>query len=104
MSSTLAPVVPGSQTGHPNGSNQAAWLDGAAKPLRVAEAPMPSPKPDQLLIKNHALAINPVDWKIQDYGIFIQKWPVILGCDVAGEVVEVGGEVQGFKVGDRVTA
>lgn len=42
--------------------------------------------------------------KIQDSGMFIQQWPNILGCDIAGEVSEVGSEVQRFKKGDRVFA
>jgi NADPH:quinone reductase-like Zn-dependent oxidoreductase len=54
------------------------------------------------VVKAHALAINPVDWKIQDHGIFIQNWPTVLGTDVAGEVYEVGSSVTAFKKGDRV--
>ena len=85
-------------------SNQAAWLDGAGKKLRVADATMPKVEPGHLIIRNKAIAINPVDWKIQDYGMFIQKWPTILGCDIAGEVAEVGEGVTAFKKGDRVTS
>ena len=85
-------------------SNQAAWLDGGGKKLRVADAPMPKAEAGKLVIKNKAIAINPVDWKIQDYGIFIQKWPTILGTDIAGEVVEVGEGVTEFKKGDRVAS
>ena len=85
-------------------SNQAAWLDGAGKQLRIAEAPMPKPGPDQVVIKNKAIAINPVDWKVQDTGFFIKNWPVVLGCDVAGDIVEVGDNVKKFKKGDRVAA
>lgn len=39
---------------------------------------------------------------MQDYGIFINKFPDILGCDAAGEVVEVGSAVQNVQVGHRV--
>lgn len=85
-------------------SNQAAWLDGKGSRLRVGDAPIPKPTPDNVIIKNHAIAINPVDWKIQDYGFFVQSWPFILGTDVAGEVVEVGENVKKFKKGDRVLA
>ncbi len=56
-------------------------------------------------IKNHAVAINPIDWMIQVLGnsIFRSiKYPFILGEDVAGEVVEVGNAVTRFNVGDRV--
>lgn len=84
--------------------NRAAYLDSAGKPFRVADAPMPKAKADHIVIQNKAIAINPVDWKIQDSGIFIQKWPIVLGCDVAGEVVEVGSDVKAFKVGERVCA
>ncbi|KAK4499172.1 hypothetical protein PRZ48_009685 [Zasmidium cellare] len=83
-------------------SNQAAWLDGKAQKLRVAPADIPKPGPDDVVIKNHAVAINPVDWKIQDYGLFIQSWPNVLGEDVAGEIHEVGSNVTQFKKGDRV--
>ena len=87
-------------------SNQAAYLDAAGKEFRIADAPMPKAIADHVIIKNHAIAINPVDWKVQATGFFIREnsWPVVLGCDVAGEIVEVGSDVKGFKVGDRVAA
>lgn len=39
---------------------------------------------------------------MQDYGAFIKTWPDIFGCDVAGEVVETGSNVQNLHVGQRV--
>ncbi len=42
-------------------TNRAAWLDGAAKKLRIDEADMPKPESDEIVIKNSAIAINPVD-------------------------------------------
>ena len=51
-------------------SNKAAWLKSAkANPLVVDDAPYYKPRKDQVLIKNAALAINPVDWKVQDSGM-----------------------------------
>ena len=85
-------------------SNQAAWLDGKGSPFRVGEAPMPKAGADNVVIRNKAIAINPVDWKIQDYGVFVQTWPMILGEDIAGEIVEVGENVKNLKKGDRVAA
>jgi NADPH:quinone reductase-like Zn-dependent oxidoreductase len=65
---------------------------------------MPVPGDDDIVIKNRALAINPADWKIQDYPSWLQTWPFLLGEDVAGEVYEVGKNVVKFKKGDRVMA
>lgn len=84
--------------------NQAAWLNTKGARVKVGPADMAKPGADELLVENHAVAINPVDYKQQDVGIFIQSYPTILGCDVSGTVVEVGSNVSGFKQGDRVLA
>ncbi|KAF2112553.1 oxidoreductase-like protein [Lophiotrema nucula] len=84
-------------------SNKAAWITAAkAHPFEVKEAPMPKAGANEVVIKNHAVAINPVDWKIQEWGIFLKEYPNILGTDVAGEIHEVGEGVTQFKKGDRV--
>jgi NADPH:quinone reductase-like Zn-dependent oxidoreductase len=50
--------------------------------------------------------LNPVDYKIRNHWIpdWPQALPIITGWDVAGVVVEIGSEVQNFKVGDEVYA
>ncbi|KAL3455927.1 chaperonin 10-like protein [Aspergillus heterothallicus] len=83
-------------------TNQAAWLVKAGSPLEVRDAPMPSPGRCEIVVKNAAVAINPLDNHMQDIGVFVQQWPTIIGCDVAGEVYEVGADVTRFKRGDRV--
>ena len=83
-------------------TNQAAWLKKAGTPLEVGEAPLPKPAENEIVVKNAAVAINPLDTHMQDVGVFIQQWPSIMGCDVAGEVYEVGPAVARFKKGDRV--
>ncbi|KAH8705158.1 putative quinone oxidoreductase [Talaromyces proteolyticus] len=84
-------------------SNKAAWLNKAGTPLEVGEAPLPVPGPNEIVIQNAAIAINPLDCHMQDHGVFVQQFPAIFGCDVAGIVSEVGTEAQGrFKKGDRV--
>ena len=84
-------------------SNQAAWLHEANTPLKVGEAPMPTARPLEIVIANAAIAICPLDTHMQKAGVFVQQWPAIFGCDVAGTVHEVGTEVQSrFKKGDRV--
>ncbi|KAI9686298.1 MAG: hypothetical protein M1820_010672 [Bogoriella megaspora] len=86
-------------------TNRAAFLTAAkAYPLTISAAPYPTPGPNELLIRNHAVAINPVDWGIQSLAIFPITYPAIIGFDVAGTVVEVGSSIDPaqFKVGDRV--
>ncbi|KAF2100486.1 oxidoreductase-like protein [Rhizodiscina lignyota] len=78
--------------------NQAAWLTEAkAKPLKVGDAEYYTPGADEVLIKNSALGINPVDWSI-----IYEKFPNVIGTDVAGEIVEVGKDVTHLKKGQRV--
>ncbi|PLB44472.1 putative zinc-binding alcohol dehydrogenase domain-containing protein cipB [Aspergillus steynii IBT 23096] len=83
-------------------ANQAAWIVKAGAPLEVGDAPLPTAGPGEIVVKNAAAAINPLDCHMQDSGVFVQQFPAILGCDVAGEVYEVGADVQRFKKGDRV--
>jgi NADPH:quinone reductase-like Zn-dependent oxidoreductase len=64
---------------------------------------MPTAGPNELVIRNAAVAINPLDCHMQSAGVFVKEWPAIFGCDVAGVVQEVGPAVSGrFNVGDRV--
>ncbi|KAJ4377536.1 hypothetical protein N0V83_000361 [Neocucurbitaria cava] len=83
-------------------TNRAAWLTKAGTPLEVSDAPMPTAGPGQIVVKNAAIAINPLDWHMRDRGDFVQQWPAIVGCDVAGKVHETGPDVGRFKKGDRV--
>ena len=84
-------------------TNSAAWLTEAKSvPFTIKSAPLASPGLSQILVKNHAIAINPIDGKLQYNAIYPIKYPTILGQDVAGEVVSVGPDVTRFKVGDRV--
>ena len=85
-------------------SNTAAYVvTEPQKHIEVGEAPCTKPAPNQVVIRNHAVAINPIDWKLPFFGNFGWiKYPAILGSDSAGEVVEVGSRVTRFKPGDRV--
>jgi zinc-binding alcohol dehydrogenase family protein len=55
-----------------------------------------------LLVKVHAISVNPVDTKVRAPKDQIETSPRILGWDAAGEVVAVGQLVEHFAVGDRV--
>lgn len=84
--------------------NQAVLHAEVGDKGKVTSVPISHAGPGQLLIKNHAVAINPVDWKMRDSGWRVGSWPTIYGVDLAGEVAEVGADVTSFKVGQRVIA
>ena len=86
-------------------SNNALWLPAKRGALALGPAPYPSPGADAIVVRNRAVAVNPVDAMTQAVGDFVFPWlkyPAIFGSDVAGEVVAVGGAVTRFKPGDRV--
>ncbi|MFK2904941.1 NAD(P)H-quinone oxidoreductase [Dyella ginsengisoli] len=77
---------------------------GDADVLTLVDAPDPSPRPHDLLIKVHAAGVNRADLLLRTghYGRPDFGDSNLIGLEVAGEVVAVGSEVRGFKVGDRV--
>ncbi|RSL89368.1 hypothetical protein CEP52_014934 [Fusarium oligoseptatum] len=73
-------------------------------PFEVKEIETPQPGPHELLIKNEAIAIQPIDAKIARVAMLPIPYPAILGSSFAGTVTAVGPEVTGFAVGDKVVA
>ena len=84
-------------------ANLAAILKQAKAQISLETRSIPTPGASQLLVKNYAVAINPVDWKIQDSSYFVTEYPNVLGSDVCGTVEAAGSDVKHFKKGDRVT-
>ncbi len=78
---------------------------GPSDVLQIGEIPRPQPGSRDVLIEVHASSVNPIDWKIRQgkqRGAIRYKFPVVLGMDVSGVVVEAGSKVKQFKVGDEV--
>lgn len=79
---------------------------GGTENLVVTEVPRPVVKEGEVLVKVHAISINPVDIKTRKglalYAKLKEDAPVILGWDIAGEVVEVGPGVTTLEEGDQV--
>ncbi|KAG2361294.1 chaperonin 10-like protein [Suillus spraguei] len=65
---------------------------------------IPSPRAGELLVKIQSAALNPVDYKIRNTGMFLTHYPAVLGSDIAGIVEEMGEGVDNFRKGDRVFA
>ena len=86
-------------------ANTAAWLRKRGGAFEIGPAPYTPPRENEIVVRNHAVAVNPLDWGIHLAGNFLYRWikyPSVIGTDVAGEVVEVGAAVTRFKTGDRV--
>lgn len=74
---------------------------GGPEVLRYEDVPDPQPRKDQVLVRVRACAMNHLDLWVRK-GLPGVKLPHILGSDIAGEIVEVGEYVTGFKAGQRV--
>jgi NADPH:quinone reductase-like Zn-dependent oxidoreductase len=79
---------------------------GGPEVLELREVPEPHAGPGEVRIRVTAAGLNPMDWGIaarpeaaERFGITV---PAGFGYDLAGVVDEVGDDVTGFAVGDRV--
>lgn len=77
---------------------------GGPEVLAVQSLPLPElPSPRHVRVRLHAAGVNPVDTKLRANGTYYpDQLPTILGCDGAGVVEAVGGEVTRFRSGDKV--
>lgn len=82
---------------------------GGPDVLRYEDAPKPTPKAGEVLIRMHAVGINPPDWYLRDgMEALPAEWrpsiplPAIPGTDVSGVVEAVGPSEEPFAVGDEV--
>nr|GFD56606.1 hypothetical protein [Tanacetum cinerariifolium] len=51
--------------------HRAAYIHAKGEAPKISDRTLGAVKPDEIAIKIAATAINPVDWKIRDYGLFI---------------------------------
>ncbi|PJC71261.1 MAG: alcohol dehydrogenase, partial [Zetaproteobacteria bacterium CG_4_8_14_3_um_filter_59_5] len=77
---------------------------GGPEVLQPQEFPMPEIiSPLDIRVRLEAAGVNPVDTKLRTGGLlFPDGLPAILGCDGAGTVDAVGGDVEGIAPGDKV--
>jgi NADPH2:quinone reductase len=74
---------------------------GAPEVMRIEEIELPAPKGGEVLVRNHAVGLNYIDIYFRS-GVYPAQLPFIPGNEAAGEVIEIGKGVKGFKVGERV--
>ena len=82
---------------------------GGPEVLRYEDAPRPELKPGEVLVRVHAVGVNPPDWYLREgYKMLPAEWqprvdfPVIPGTDISGVVEAVSDDVRDFAAGDEV--
>ncbi|MFJ1969252.1 NADP-dependent oxidoreductase [Streptomyces sp. NPDC087903] len=82
---------------------------GGPEVLRYDEVLIPEPGPGEVLVRVHAVGVNPPDWYLRDGMTRMPgetestvSLPVIPGTDVSGVVEAVAADVDGLAVGDEV--
>jgi len=77
---------------------------GGPEVMQIEEVPTPQPGKNEVLVRVHAVGVNPVETHIREghFNPSSFKFPLILGSDGAGVVEAVGPDVTKFKKGDRV--
>ena len=87
-----------------NGTMRAAIMTDIRR-MEFTQRPIPTPKPDEVLVKLEYVGICGSDvhyYEAGRIGNFIVKPPFVLGHEASGRVVEVGTDVRHLKVGDRI--
>ncbi|MGF1679997.1 alcohol dehydrogenase catalytic domain-containing protein [Photobacterium minamisatsumaniensis] len=70
--------------------------------LKLLKAAKPTPARDEVCIQVKAVGLNPIDYKLANWGYATWQYPQVIGLDIAGIVSFVGEDVHHFQPGDRV--
>ena len=81
---------------------RAALFDSPGSPLRLADIELPSPGPQEVLLRNRVCAVCRTDLHIVDGDLNVPSTPLIPGHQIVAEVAKVGNEVKHLQVGDRI--
>ena len=82
---------------------KAAICDGPRRELVIRELPIPAPGPGQLLVKLESCGVCHSDLHIRegDESLPPESYPLVLGHEGIGHVVEVGGVDAEHRIGTR---
>lgn len=78
---------------------------GGPEVMKLEDVERPVPNSDEVLVKVRAAGINELDWKIRNGNLKIQDgrdFPKSMGCELSGNVVQVGEAVDEFATQDAV--
>lgn len=83
-------------------TQQSCVIPASGSDLILQDRPIPTPGPEQVLVRITVASLNPVDDTHRHFPLLISGYPAVLGCDAAGVVESIGKGVQTLKQGDRV--
>jgi NADPH2:quinone reductase len=84
-------------------TQKALVVTAIGSPMVIQDRAIPTPAPNQVLVKVHIAGLNPHDSKAQYGGLFIaNSLPSPLAADVVGTVTQLGSSVTKFKKGDLI--
>lgn len=84
-------------------SQKALWLNKLGGDLILAGNEIPEPDPGDVLVKNYAVSLNPMDWYFPKVGFAKMKnFPLVIREEGAGIVEKAGEGVTNLAVGDKV--
>jgi NADPH:quinone reductase-like Zn-dependent oxidoreductase len=82
---------------------------GGPEVLRYEDVPIPEVKAGEVLVRVHAIGLNPPDWYLREgYRMLPPEWqpkvsfPAVPGTDISGVVAAVADDVERFSAGDAV--
>jgi NADPH2:quinone reductase len=70
--------------------------------LKAAEFTPKKVEKSEVLIKQQAIGVNFLDTLMRSGKVAVSKYPIILGLEAVGTIEELGSEVDGFKLGQKV--
>src|SRR5210317_1663633 len=81
---------------------RAMVLQRQNEPLVLQELPVPSPSPEQVLLRVTACGVCRTDLHVVDGDLLEPKLPLVPGHQIVGEIEAVGAAVKDFHPGQRV--
>jgi len=84
------------------GDMTALWYN-KARDFEIKKVPVPEIGDDEVLLKVDICGVCGTDAHIHE-GEFVAKFPLIPGHEAVGHIIDMGKNVKGFEVGDRIVA
>lgn len=90
----MSPSIPSTQ--------KALVLPEPLEQFVIQEVDVLRPGVGEVLVRTHAVGLNPIDWIIQKMNPVPVEYPLILGWEASGVVVQLGEGVTSPAIGDKV--